>query len=128
MPEIYKFPCQECGGSGYITDRVLPIDDLDTEPSDCPTCHKGKMMLVVKCEESEGGGCRFAEDGTCSCKDGYRPLKVDEVEEIFSMHDMFNSKSTLSREQIMRLLIISIENGMAKYKGQSVKLKPAEGV
>jgi hypothetical protein len=76
------------------------------------------MMLVVKCEESEGGRCRFAEDGTCSCKDGYRPLNVDEVEEMGEIA-LINTQA----------LIDDIQEGYKySYKGQPVKIVPAEGV
>jgi hypothetical protein len=135
-----KFKCDKCGGKpdaprcgldggSSNCPHDFPHCDMDGDcnaitDKDCPTCGSGYMALGVgtKC-----GGHPMKIDCTCKLAPEcmvYRPLTDAEVEEIFWMHDTFNSKSKLSREQIMRLLIISVENGMAKYKGSPVTLIP----
>lgn len=119
MSEIWTTDCQECGGSGEVT---VPDYHIDWDPYeiDCPTCHKGKMMLVVKCENSEDGGCRYAEDGTCSCREGYRPLTETDIEDM-----MINEYPHISLNSITKQIA---EGKHVTYKGQPVKLGPAEGV
>jgi hypothetical protein len=132
MSEIWTTDCKRCAGTGE--QPCNPCDKKHLNPEcggdcTCPTCNKGKMALWVY-EELDNDAMLMVDEGT------YRPLTVDEVEEVEVVYEIAEGYmgSMKARDEgvdkVLEGYLITSDNPLTQlaYKGQSVKLMPAEGV
>jgi hypothetical protein len=131
MSNIWTTDCTECHGSGGVIEKRHGI----LAEYKCPTCHKGKMMLVVEhihkftCSgqtqvaHCECGASCYTQDMK-NIQPTHRPLTVDEVEERLRHSSMYE----LREPKIDSMINLLKKGKKFTYKGQTVKLMPAEGV